>query len=321
MDLSQCRLLVTPTSYAKHDPRLKTDLESVVAEVIYNPTDRPLRSSEVARLLPGIDGYIAGLDTIDRVALQSADRLKVIARYGTGVDNVDLEAARKKGIIVTNTPGANAVSVAELALALILALARQIPEAAAAIHEGKWPRLAGTSLEGKSVGIIGLGAIGKQLARRLEGFDCRIVAYDPKGDTGFARLHHVELQALDDVLGQADFVSLNLPLTPETRGIVNSEFLAAMKPGAYLVNTARGEVVDENALFEALRSGHLRGAALDAFSGEPPDPNHPLLSLRQVIATPHLGAQTDGATNNMGWMALRDCLAVLRGDEPLHRVA
>jgi len=321
MDLSQCRLLVTPTSYAKHDPRLKTDLESVVAEVIYNPTGKPLDSGEVARLLPGIDGYIAGLDTIDRAALQSADRLKVIARYGTGVDNVDLEAARKKGVTVTNTPGANAVSVAELALALLLALARQIPEAAAAAHEGQWPRLAGTSLEGKTVGIIGLGAIGKQLARRLEGFDCRIVAHDPRADTEFAQLHHVELGALDEVLGQADFVSLSLPLTPETRSIVDSEFLAAMKPGAYLVNTARGEVVDENALFEALRSGHLRGAALDAFSAEPPDPNHPLLSLPQVIATPHLGAQTDGATNNMGWMALRDCLAVLRGDEPLHRVA
>jgi phosphoglycerate dehydrogenase-like enzyme len=130
----------------------------------------------------------------------------------------------------------------------------------------------------------------------------------------------VELHTLDDVLRQADFVSLNLPLTPATRGIVDSGFLATMKPGGYLVNTARGEVVDENALLDALRNGHLRGAALDAFWCEPPDPNHPLLSLPQVIATPHLGAQTDGATNNMGRMALRDCLAVLRGDEPLHRV-
>jgi D-3-phosphoglycerate dehydrogenase len=321
MDLRQCRLLVTPTSYARNDPRLKTELEGLVAEVVYNPAGTPLGSSDVARLLPGIDGYIAGLDTIDRAALESADRLKVIARYGTGVDNIDLVAALEKGIIVTNTPGANAASVAELALGLMLALARQIPEAAAATREGKWPRLAGSSLEGKTVGIIGLGAIGRHLARRLEGFDCRIVAHDPIMDTGFARRHHIELHPLDEVLRQADFVSLNLPLTPETRRIVDSGFLAAMKPGAYLVNTARGEVVDESALLEALRSGHLRGAALDAFSCEPPDPNHPLLSLPQVIATPHIGAQTDGATNNMGRMALRDCLAVLRGDVPLHRVA
>jgi D-3-phosphoglycerate dehydrogenase len=320
MDLHQCRLLVTPTSYARNDPRLKIELEGLVAEVIYNPAGTPLGSSEVARLLPGIDGYIAGLDTIDRAALESADRLKVIARYGTGVDNVDLKTAREKGIIVTNTPGANAASVAELALGLMLALARQIPEAAAATHEGKWPRVSGSSLEGKTVGIIGLGAIGRHLAQRLEGFDCRIVAHDPIADTEFARLHHIELHPLAEVLRQADFVSLNLPLTPETRGIVDSGFLATMKPGAYLVNTARGEVVDENALLEALRSGHLRGAALDAFSCEPPDPNHPLLSLPQVIATPHIGAQTDGATNNMGRMALHDCLAVLRGDVPLHRV-
>lgn len=203
----------------------------------------------------------------------------------------------------------------------MLALARQIPEAVAATHEGKWPRLAGTSLEGKTIGIVGLGAIGKQLARRLEGFDCAIVAHDPVPDAEYARLHHVDLCSLSEVLRRADFVSLHLPLTLETRGIVNAGFLAAMKTGAYLINTARGEIIDEHALLEALRSGHLRGAALDAFSSEPPDPNHPLLSLRQVIATPHIGAQTDGATNNMGWMALRDCLAVLRGDDPLHRVA
>jgi D-3-phosphoglycerate dehydrogenase len=321
MDLSACRLLVTATSYAKDDSRLKTELESMVAQVIYNPTGRPLSSSDVRHLLPGIDGYIAGLDEIDREALQSADRLKVIARYGTGVDNIDLEAARQKGIVVTNTPGANAVSVAELALALILALSRQLLEAAEAIRQAKWPRLAGVSLEGKTVGIIGLGAIGKQLVRRLQGFDCRIVAHDPVVDAEFACLYNVELVGLEELLEEADFVSLHLPLTPETRGMVDAKFLRAMKSGAYLVNTARGEIVDEAALYQALQSGRLRGAALDAFANEPPDPDHPLLSLPQVIMTPHLGAQTDGATNNMGWMALRDCLAVLRGDEPLHRVA
>ena len=176
MNLKECRLLVTPTSYGKNDPRLKTQLEEQVGEVIYNPTGKPLTSAEVAQLLPGIDGYIAGLDDIDAQALQAADRLKVIARYGVGVDNVDLVAAREKGIVVTNTPGANSVSVAELALGLMLALARQIPEAVEAVHQGKWPRYSGLSLEGKTIGILGLGAIGKQLARRLAGFDCRILA-------------------------------------------------------------------------------------------------------------------------------------------------
>ena len=150
MNLKECRLLVTPTSYGKNDARLKTELEALVGEVIYNPTGKPLTSVEVAELLPGIDGYIAGLDVIDADALKTADKLKVIARYGVGFDNVDLEAAKSKNIVVTNTPGANSVSVAELALGLILALARQIPEAVDAVHQGKWPRYAGVSLEGKT---------------------------------------------------------------------------------------------------------------------------------------------------------------------------
>ncbi len=151
MNLKECRLLVTPTSYGKNDSRLKTELEAQVGEVMYNPTGKPLSSSELASLLPGIDGYIAGLDCIDNAALQKADRLKVICRYGVGVDNVDLVAAQNKGIIVTNTPGANSVSVAELALGLMLALARQIPMAVEAVHQGKWPRLSGVSLKEKQL--------------------------------------------------------------------------------------------------------------------------------------------------------------------------
>jgi len=313
-------LLVTPTSYGKNDPRLKTELEALVGEVIYNPTGKPLTSAEVAALLPGIDGYIAGLDGIDASALSKADRLKVISRYGVGVDSVDLSAAREKGIIVTNTPGANSSSVAELTLGLILALARQIPEAVEAVRQGKWPRYAGISIEGKTVGILGLGAIGKQLARRLSGFDCRIMAYDPFADPDFARNNQVELATIEAVVEQADFLSLHLPLLPETRGLVNDSFLKRMKKGSFLVNTSRGEVVDEAALLKALQSGHLKGAGLDAFTVEPPDPANPLLHLPQVIATPHLGAQTDGATSNMGWFAMRDCLAVLRNEQPTYRV-
>ena len=320
MNLKECRLLVTPTSYGKNDPRLKTQLEAQVGEVIYNPTGKPLTSAEVAQLLPGLDGYIAGLDSIDAQALQAADRLKVIARYGVGVDKVDLAATRAKGIVVTNTPGANSVSVAELALGLMLALARQIPEAVEEVHQGKWPRYTGISLEGKIIGILGLGAIGKQLARRLAGFDCTILAYDPYADATFARDNHVELVPLDKVTEEADFISLHLPLLPETRGMVNDAFLNRMKKGSFLVNTSRGEVVDEDSLLKALQSGQLKGAGLDAFTLEPPSAGNPLLALPQVIATPHLGAQTDGATSNMGWFAMRDCLAVLKNEEPAYKV-
>lgn len=321
MNLKECRLLVTPTSYGKNDARLKTELEASVKEVIYNPTGKPLTSAEVAGLLPGIDGYIAGLDVIDANALKTVDKLKVIARYGVGFDNVDLESAKAKNIVVTNTPGANSVSVAELALGLILALARQIPEAVDAVHQGKWPRYSGVSLEGKTIGILGLGAIGKQLARRLSGFDCKIVAFDPFADSQFAKDNHITLAEMEEVIAVSDFVSLHLPLLPETRGIVDENFLNHMKKGSYLVNTSRGEAINETALLNALQSGQLKGAGLDAFSVEPPDPNNPLLALPNVIATPHLGAQTDGATSNMGWMAMKDCLAVLKEEKPLFRVA
>ena len=321
MDLKESRLLVTPTSYGKNDARLKSELEALVGEVIYNPTGKPLTSDQVAKLLPGVDGYIAGLDGIDANAIKTADRLKVIARYGVGVDNVDLPAAKERGIIVTNTPGANSASVAELALGLMLALARQIPEAVEAVQQGKWPRYAGLSLEGKTVGILGFGAIGKQLAHRLAGFDCRILAFDPFADAAFAKDYHVDLATLNEVIEQADFVSLHLPLLLETRCMVNDTFLKKMKKGSFLINTSRGEVIDEDALVRGLQSGHLKGAALDAFTVEPPDPKHPLLMLPQVIVTPHLGAQTDGATSNMGWLAMKDCLAVLRNEEPVFRVA
>jgi D-3-phosphoglycerate dehydrogenase len=321
MDLNQVHLLVTPTSFGKNDPRLKTELEALTGSVTYNSSGKPLPSNQVADLLQGKDGYIAGLDIIDRSALAKADQLKVISRYGVGVDNVDLEAAKEKDIIVTNTPGANSSSVAELALGLILSLARQIPGAVQAVRQGEWPRLSGISLEGKTIGVLGLGAIGKQLARRLAGFDCHILAYDPYADADFAAANGVTLESIDAVIANSDFISIHLPLLPETSGMVNAEFLAHMKKGAFLINTSRGEVVDEIALLHALESGHLRGAGLDAFIVEPPNPDNPLLQLPQVLATPHSGAHTDGATRNMGWWAMNDCLAVLRGEEPKYRVA
>lgn len=320
MDLKQCRLLVTPTSFGKCDPRLKSELEALVGEVIYNTTGKPMNPELLKEMLPGVDGYIAGLEPITREALAAADKLKVIARYGVGVDAVDLAAAKELGIVVTNTPGANSVSVAELTLGLMLALVRQIPDGAAAVRKGQFPRLNGMSLERKNIGIIGLGAIGKQLARRLAGFDSCLLAYDPYPDTAFAEKHNIQFMPMDDLLAVSDIVSLHLPLVPATHGMVNHEFLAKMKPGAFLVNTSRGELVDETALLEALQSGHLRGVGMDAFAQEPVDPSNPLLALPQVIPTPHLGAQTDGATNSMGWMSVEGCLSVLRGEEPTHRV-
>jgi D-3-phosphoglycerate dehydrogenase / 2-oxoglutarate reductase len=318
--LHECRVLVTPTTFGRHDPLLRTRLEEEVGEVIYNAYGRPLTSSELMAVVPRIDGFIAGLDAIDRSVIAAADLLRVIARYGVGVDSVDLEAAREKDIMVTNTPGANSASVGELTIGLMLSLARKIPAATHAVRLGEWPRLSGTSLKGKVIGLLGFGSIGREVARRLSGFDCQILAYDPWMDLSIAEALGVEAKSMQEVIQYADFLSLHCPLTEETKGLVDSSFLKKMKPGAYLINTARGELIDELALLEALKSGRLSGAALDVFSKQPPNSDDPLLASEQVLVSPHMGAHTDEAMNAMGWGALHDCLAVLRGEEPIHRV-
>ncbi|KAA3644704.1 MAG: hypothetical protein DWQ07_14935 [Chloroflexi bacterium] len=318
--LAECKVLVTPTSYASQDEGLRTTLEEKVREVVYNTSGKPLTSDALKELLPDIDGYIAGLDQIDAAALNAAPNLKVVARYGVGYNNVDLEAAKQNEVVVTNTPGANAKSVAELTMALVLALLRPVLPAARETKQGNWPRYKGVSLEGKTVGLVGLGAIGKEVARKLVGFDCQILAYDLYKDEDFAAAHGVTYVELPELLARSTIVSLHVPGIPETVGMVNDDFLNQMQSGSWLVNTARGELIDEAALVRALETGHLRGAALDCFQNEPPGAENPLLHMEQVIATPHMGAHSDSATNAMGWMALEECLAVLQGREPKYRV-
>ena len=309
--LAECRLLVTPTSFAKADPSLKGRLEAACREVIYNETGKPLSAVQLKEAIQGVDGYIAGLDDVSREVLEAADSLRVVARYGVGVDRVDLDAARELGIVVTNTPGANSVSVAELAVALMLSAARGIPTAAAATRAGGWPRTTGTTLKNKTIGIIGFGAVGRCVGERLRAFGCRLLAYDPfpPDDPGPG----VTLTSLEELLEQADIVSLHAPVTEETTRMAGEAFFARMKPGALLVNTARGELIDEEALLRALERGQLAGAALDVFDREPLPLDSPLLLSDKVIVTPHMAAHTDDAMNTMAEMAMEDCLAVLRG--------
>ena len=318
--LKDCRVLVTPTSYAMNDPTLRSDLEMAVGEVIYNPNKQPLTGDALAELIKGVDGMIAGLDEINEQVIEAGDRLRVIARYGVGLDRVDLEAARRKGIVVTNTPGANATSVAELTVCLMIALARNLIDAERRTRAGEWPRQKGITLRGKTIGLIGLGSIGRQVAQMLRGFACRVLGYDPVVSAEQAAECGVEWAERDAVIQQADFLSLHLPVTPQTENMLNREAFSSMKDGVYIINTARSELIDEEALLEAIQSGKVAGAAIDTFRHEPPGADHPLLQLKQVIATPHMGAHTDDAMNAMGRMALHDCLAVLRGEEPLYRV-
>jgi phosphoglycerate dehydrogenase-like enzyme len=314
-------VLVTPRSYREADPASRELLEAAVAEVRYNERGRPLSSAELAAELGGVHGVIAGLDRFDAEAIAAADRLRVIARYGAGTDAVDLEAAGRAGIVVTNTPAANATAVAELALGLILALLRRLTVLDRRVRAGDWSATQGGELAGSVVGVLGLGRIGAGLARRAEALGAEVLAHDPYRDPEFAREHSARLVGLEELFGEASIVSLHTPLTPETDGLVDAALLGRMPMGSLLVNTARGELLVEADLVEALESGRLAGAALDALREEPPSPGHPLLGRDDVIVTPHAGAQTRGARAAMARAATEDLLRVLDGGRPRFPVA
>ena len=248
-------------------------------------------------------------DLIDR-----ATRLKVIGRAGVGVDNVDVDAATRRGIVVANAPESTVVSAAEQTIGLIVALARNIPQAHAALKGGRWERSrwGGVELAGKTLGVVGFGRIGQQVARRAVGLGMTVLAYDPfVGSERFRELGVDQAETLDELLGTAEIVTLHSPLTDETRCLIDRDTIARMRDGARLVNAARGALVDEEALLEALRSGKLAGAALDVFSAEPYE--GPLLELDQVVVTPHLAASTDEAQDRAGVIVAEQVVAALDG--------
>jgi D-3-phosphoglycerate dehydrogenase / 2-oxoglutarate reductase len=238
---------------------------------------------------------------VDDKLMEQAPRLRVIGRAGVGVDNIDAEAATRRGIVVMNTPGANAVAVAELTIGLMLALARKLPVANSTMHAGKWEKksLQGAELRGKTLGILGLGRVGLEVARRARGFGLEIVGSDPFVSAAVARENNVRLVALDELFAASDYITLHVGLTPQTQGIVNAKTLAAMKKNVRIVNCARGELVDDAALAEALRSGHVAGAALDVFAEEPPQ-NSPYAEMDNVILTPHIAGSTAEAQEAVG---------------------
>lgn len=311
-----CKVLVTPRSFGVGDEQLRSDLEAAVREVRYNELGRALKSEELRALISDVDGLIAGVDEIDASVFAAAPYLRAIARYGTGVDNVDLRAAQEHGVIVTNTPGANAEAVAELTIGFFFALARSICNVNQAVHSGKWPTLRGSEIAGKIIGLLGLGRIGLGVARRAIALGCTVIAYDPYVDQALAASHHVRLAPLEEVVAVAHFLSLHLPLTPETHGIVNRSLLKRTRLNAYLVNTARGELLVEEDLLWALDTGHLGGVALDTLCEEPPAANHPFLQREDILITSHIGAHTLEAAAAMGRNALRELLTTLSGQPP-----
>ncbi len=273
-----------------------------------------LKEPELAKILPDFDVLLVRSATkVTASLLERADRLKLIGRAGIGIDNVDVAAASKKGVVVMNTPTGNAVTAAEHALALLLSLARRIPQADASLKRGKWEKqkFVGTEVAGKTIGIVGLGNIGRIVADRARGLNMRVLAYDPVLSPERAVQLGVELGRLDQIWRESDFITLHTPLTPETRGMIDDAVLDQCRTGVLIVNAARGGLIDEAALERALKSGKVGGAALDVFEKEPPG-DHPLLKLDNVIATPHLGASTEEAQERVAVEIAQQTVAFLR---------
>ena len=305
------RVLVTARSYANTPGKHQELLRENGCELDLRAPAHPYKAEQLRDIIAGYDGVILGLDACDASVIEQADKLKVISRYGVGVDAVDLQAAAAKGIVVTNTPGANMLSVSELTLGLLFALARQIPHVAASAKGGGWTRPTGWELTSKTLGVVGFGAIGRDVGKKALALGMKVLTYDPfwKGE-----MVGVENVPLERLITEADVITLHCSLTPETSTLINAERIATMKDGAYIINTARGELIDEDALYHNLKSGKLGGAAVDAFRVEPPIGN-PLLTLDNFIAIPHLGATTREAVERMAMMASQNLLAVLRGEE------
>ena len=250
---------------------------------------------------------------VDEALMEKAPKLRVIGRAGVGVDNIDAEAATRRGVVVMNTPGANAVAVAELTLCLMIALARKVPAANTTMHAGKWEKknLQGLELRGKTLGILGLGRVGLEVARRARGFGMEIVGSDPFVSAAVARENGILLVSLDELFAKADYLTLHVGLTPATAGVINAKTIAAMKKGVRIVNCARGELVDEEALVAALKSGHVAGAALDVFTVEPLK-DSPYFGLDNVILTPHIAGSTAEAQEAVGIQIARQVREYLK---------
>lgn len=309
------KILVTARSFRKTPGRHKELLEQSDHQVVESPLDRPLKEAEMVELISDVDGAILGLDEVTAKVIEAGRQLKVLSRYGVGVDKVDLEAATEAGVVVTNTPGTNHIAVAELTLGLMLSLARRIPQHDRTVKEGSWARVRGTELAGKTLGIVGLGWISREVIRRASAFDMKIVVHSRYPDQDLADHYGVEYLPLERLLKESDFISLHCAVTPERVGLIGEEELRAMKPTSYLINTARGELVDEAALYRALQEGWIAGAAMDAFKEEPAT-DSPLVKLDNFIATPHIGAATYESILRMGTLAVENALQVLRGERP-----
>ncbi|HHX23468.1 MAG: phosphoglycerate dehydrogenase [Tepidanaerobacteraceae bacterium] len=306
------KILITPKSFFRARNKAEEIFSQYKLEIVENNTGKTLTKQQMIKLCKDVDGIIVGIDPIDEEVLRNARNLKAISKYGVGLDNIDLKVAEELGIKISRAEGTNTRSVAELTIGLFFAISRSIPKATFDVKNGKWDRTIGAELFGKTVGIIGFGSIGREVAKIAVGLNMKIIAYDPYIKDGkIANAMNVTMTGITEILENADFVTLHLPLNKETNKIISREALSKMKQTAYLINTSRGELVDEDALYNALESGTIAGAAQDVFSQEPPSKDNKLLSLDNFILTPHIGAYTRESTERMVVTSVKNLMEML----------
>ena len=301
------KILTTPRSYGKNMPELFEQLEAAGYEVVRNTTGSILEKDQMKAMIADCAGVIVGVDPLDAEVLACAPKLRAISKYGVGVDNIDLDYCQAHGIKVSRAVGANSEAVADYAVALMLAVARKVPMIDRKCRTMDWGKITTRDVSHATLGLFGLGAIGKFVAKRAQGFGMKVMAYDPYWPEAFARENNIERADAETIFKNADFISLHLPLMPETEGFVGEKELSMMKPDAILINTARGGLVDEKALLKALQENRIYGAGLDAFAHEPPE-DDAWFSLDNVVLGSHCAASTVGATRNMGRIATENLL-------------
>ncbi|MGQ9781140.1 MAG: phosphoglycerate dehydrogenase [Nitrososphaeria archaeon] len=277
-----------------------------------------ITGEEMGAVLRDCDAIILGNEKLGREDLLAANRLRIIARHGVGVDNVDLDAATERGIVVTYTPQSNSDSVAEYTIMLMLNILKNFHKGSSELLKGNWARYLGFELMGKTVGIVGFGAIGRRVAKKLSGFDVRILAYDPFVKEEDIRLCGAIPVSLEELLRSSDIVTLHVSLSPETRHLLNKEMLKLMKKTAFLINASRGSIVDEKALYESLEAKDIAGAALDVFEQEPVQRDNPILKLDNVVLSPHMANFTIEALTRMDMMNAEDLRRFFCGERPLY---
>lgn len=304
------KVLVMPGSFGKFSEEPRNILTEAGLEIVYLSKPK-ITEDEIIAKLEGVIAIIVGLEPITAKVMDANKNLKVIAKYGVGLDNIDLVAAKERNIEVVNTPGANADAVADFTIGLIIAAARGISLGDKALRLNQWPRIVGHQVYGATIGIIGLGAIGKGVAKRAKGFNMNIMAYDMYWDEEFVKEYDIIKSSLEDIYKECDYISLHISLTEETRDMIKLEELKKMKPNAFIINCARGGLINETDLYNALKNKIIGGAAIDAFLVEPPE-GSPLLELDNIICTPHLAGSSIDAINKMGIISAKRTVESLK---------